>query len=167
MRRTIYVFGLVLCACLAAGCGSSHKKMQQVTGSLGGARIALAVRMAEDADVQAARASDRVFAIFPSTPGKRKCLIPYEGGVHTVKSVFRAVCRTVVRPGPPTVVVFSERWMPCMKGQDCVAGMRMRRHSWLLTMGPLTMPSGNANPKAPVIESSLERGDQPPQGPRP
>jgi hypothetical protein len=130
-------------------------------------RGAGAARVAQYVDVKAARASDHVLAIFPSVPGQRKCLIPFEGGVHPVELVYRGVCRTSVQSGTPTVVAFTERWLPCLKGQDCMAGMRLRRHSWLVTMGPLTVQSGGHHYKKPAVESSEQRGDQPPQGPRP
>jgi hypothetical protein len=167
MHRIIPLFALVLCAFLVAGCGGSHKKaLQPVMVGAGAARIAQLV------EVKAARASDHVFAIFPSSPGQRKCLLPWEGGVQTVKLVFRGVCRTSVRPGPPAVVVFTERWHagpPCKAGTECVPGGQwpLRRHSWLLTMRPLTMQPGGHHYKKPAVESSRERGNQPPQGPRP
>ena len=165
MHRVACLFALVLCAWLAAGCGSSHKKVQLVMIGAGAARTAQLV------EVKAARGSDDLYAIFPSAPGQRKCQIPYEGGVavSTVKRVFPGVCRTSVRPGPPAIVVFSERWRPCLKGEDCVAEVRLRRHSWLLTMKPLTVRSNGplVHYRKPGIEATRQRGDQPPQGPRP
>lgn len=165
MQRVFCLFALVLGACLVAGCGSSHKKaLHPVMIGAGAARLA------QEVDVKAARASDQVFAIFPSAPGQRKCEIPAEGGLSTQKRVFPGVCQASVRPGPPAIVVFSERWRPCLKGQDCMAGMRLRRHRWLLTMGPLTtMQSGDHQYryKTPAVKSSHERGEQPPQEPRP
>jgi hypothetical protein len=166
MHRVICLFALALCACVVAGCGGSHKKAtQRVMIGAGAARLAQSV------DVKAARASDPVLAIFPSAPGERKCLIPAEGGVHTVKLVFRGLCRASVLPGPPAVVVFTERWVPCVKGQECPLKMRsrMRRHSWLLTMKPLTTQANGplVHYRKPGIAATRQRGDQPPQGPRP
>jgi hypothetical protein len=160
MHRVSCLFALVLCAWLAAGCASSHKNGFQPYG-------AGAARMALHEEVKAARASDHLYATFPAAPGQRKCLIPWEGGVHTVKIVYRGVCRRNVRPGPPAIVVFSERWLPCLKGQDCMAGVRLRRHSWLLTMKPLTTQPTGSHYQKPVIRSTRQQGDQPPQGPRP
>jgi outer membrane murein-binding lipoprotein Lpp len=166
MHRITPAFALVLCTCLLAGCASSHKKaLQPVMIGAEGARFA------QLAEVKAARASDHVFAIFPSAPDQRKCRIPASGGVHTVKLVFRGVGRTSVRPGAPAVVVFTERWHsgpPCKAGTECVpGGWPLRRHSWLLTMGPLAMQTGGHRYQKPPVKSSRERGNQPPQGPRP
>jgi hypothetical protein len=170
MHRIVTLFALVLCAFLVAGCGGLHRKaLQPVMIGAGAARIAQLV------EVKAARASDHAFAIFPSVPGprKRKCRIPAEGGaISTVRRYFPGVCQTSVRPGPPTVVVFTERWRsgpPCEAGTECVPGGQwpLHSHSWLLTMGPLTMRPGGHRYKRPAVEASRERGNQPPQGPRP
>lgn len=156
--RVLCLLAVGLSALLSAGCASSHRKkaIQPVIIGAGAAHTAQLV------EVKAARASDHVFAIFPSAPGQRKCQIPFEGGLQTAKRVFPGTCQTRVRPGLPATVVFSERWRPCLKGQDCVAGIGLRHHSWLLTMGPLT--TADHHYKKPAVKSSHERGDQPPQG---
>jgi hypothetical protein len=166
MRCIIPLFALVLCASLVAGCGGSHTKALHQVALIGIG----AARLSQQADVKGAQASDHVLGIFPKTSGQRKCQIPYEGGGLRAKRVFPGVCQTSVRPGPPTIVVFSERWRPCLKGQDCMAGMRLRRHRWLLTMGPLTIRAIGQHRYRypnPVVKSTRQRGDQPPQGPRP
>src|SRR6266566_3625615 len=106
MHRVSCLVALVLCGWLATGCASSHKKaLQGGMYGAGGARIGI------HDQVTAARASDGVFSIFPAAPGKRKCQIPLEGGaISTSRRAFLGVCRTSVRPGPPAIVVFSERW---------------------------------------------------------
>ncbi|HLX33320.1 MAG TPA: hypothetical protein VKR79_11240 [Gaiellaceae bacterium] len=84
-----------------------------------------------------ARASNRLFAIFPAQPGEKRCGIP-EGGVH-----FRPLpgtCTTSIHAAathePALLVTFTEKWQfpPCPRGEYC-AFSRTAHHTWQVIEG--------------------------------
>lgn len=83
-----------------------------------------------------ARASNRLFSIFPARPGKERCGIP-EGGVHF--KPLPGTCMTSIHAAPThepaLIVTFSESWrFRCPRKGDCVAAPRLQ-HTWRVIEG--------------------------------
>jgi len=152
MRAIAALVALVVCAGVAAGCGSSSSRLTTST------RASLPSTPVQQ--IKLARASNRVFSIFPTAPGQKKCGIP-EGGVHF--GPLPGVCVTSIQhpigAGRVAIVSFTEKWPfpSCPRGADCIALSGTRHHVWrVLVAEPPTAT------KIRVVGTS-ERGSVAPQ----
>jgi hypothetical protein len=142
-----------------SGCGGSHAK-PAISIRVG----AGAGRIARREEVRIARSSNVLFSIFPSMPGKRKCVIPH-GGLPRLGSL-RGTCQTSLRPDlhthePAWIVSFTERWRrPACAPDLAVACSRpMTSHTWRLIEGMPVIAQG-VKPRVVATRSS---GAAPPQ----
>lgn len=112
-------------------------------------------------EVRVARASNRLFSIFPAVPGSERCAIP-----HNTRPAqdFRGICRTSVRSRrtmePSWSVTFTERWGPsCPPGADCPVVQLTRHHTWQVIEGE-TIVKPRTKPR---VYATRSRGDNAPQ----
>jgi hypothetical protein len=152
---------LTIAALAVAGCGSSHKKLVH-----GGPGRSPFLRRA----LQLARASDSELRIFPAGYSQGKCSIPRAaGGIHAPAKPLSGTCRTrwettIDSREPSALVIFTERWRwpPCLPGEDCLAGGRLRSHTWMVTVKrPVTAA------QRPLVLSIHQTGAQAPQASKP
>jgi hypothetical protein len=161
MRAVKAAAVLAVAALAVAGCGDSHKKVAHS----GPSRAAFLRRA-----LQVARASNSELANFPPGYGHGECSIPRAlGGIHASVAPLRGTCRTrwetaIDSHEPKAVVIFTERWRwpPCLPGEDCVAGGRLLRHAWTVTV-ERPVAAG----QRPSILATQQTGAQAPQAPKP
>jgi hypothetical protein len=121
---------------LASGCAGSGPKptAHYTTPPETTARVSLESPRVQQ--IALARASNRLFSIFPAGPGKKRCGIP-EGGVHF--KPLRGTCTTSIHAAPthePALIVsFRESWrFRCPREDDCLNAPRLQ-HTWRVIEG--------------------------------
>jgi hypothetical protein len=109
-------------------------------------------------EVRVARASNRLFSIFPSVPGTRRCLIP-----GTAAHGFEGICRTGIhaRPTmePSWTVTFTESWWPHCPPMTACSPRALRHHTWEVGEGETIVRKGTK----PHVFGIRSRGDTAPQ----
>jgi hypothetical protein len=117
---------------VVSGCGSAHPT-PTVRAWVGVGLGPIA------ADVRLARASNRIFSIFPTWPSKRRCAIPHTG---LLQEAYRGTCQTRFRPAlvhsPGIMIVaFTERWRKpeCALDLDIACSHPMAHHTWQVIEG--------------------------------
>jgi hypothetical protein len=111
-------------------------------------------------EAQLARASNRVFSIFPAAPGKQACVIP--DGSPTRKAISGR-CTTTVHPNdrthePEAIVTFTETWpssRPCPVMTACLG-----RHTWKVIEGTTAFAKPGAKLRLLATRSSGMRAPQ-------
>ena len=116
-------------------------------------------------EVRVARASDlRLFSIFPTVPGKERCVIPHD---RPPPRDYRGICQTRIRARrtmePSWNVTFTESWGPsCPPAADCPASRLTRHHTWQVVEGETIVKPGTK----PRVYATHSRGATAPQGSR-
>jgi hypothetical protein len=115
--------------------------------------------------VRIARASNfRLFSIFPTVPGKERCVIPHD---TPPLRAYRGICRTRIRSRrtmePSWTVTFTESWGPsCPPSAECPASQLTRHHTWQVVEGETIVKPGTK----PLVYATHSRGATAPQGSR-
>lgn len=111
-------------------------------------------------EVQVARASNRLFSIFPEVPGTKGCALPRN--THPGRN-FRGICRTSVRSRrtiePSESVTFTESWWPHCPQMAACSPRTLRHHTWQVVEGETVVRLGT-KPRVYAIHS---RGATAPQ----
>jgi hypothetical protein len=113
-------------------------------------------------EVRIARASNpRLFSIFPTVPGRGRCVIPHNS---PPPQDYRGICRTFVRVRrtmePSWSVTFTESWGPsCPPGTDCPGSQLTRHHTWQVIEGETIVKPGTK----PRVYFTRSRGATAPQ----
>ncbi len=110
-------------------------------------------------DVRVARASNRLFSIFPTVPSTARCAIP-DGAIGT--KPIPGTCETTIRARrtmePSWSVTFTETWPPCLSGY-CPPPYRWRHHTWRVIEGETIVKPGTK----PHVYAIHSRGATAPQ----
>jgi hypothetical protein len=132
---------VILSLLVVSGCASSGKKPATSVKVLPPANSSGVLALNHDVQParasQVARASNRLFAIFPAVPGKRRCAISEAG---PSPRHIPGTCQTTVRLNPVTqapewFVTFAERWRipACAPDLDVACPHPWRLHVWRIT----------------------------------
>jgi hypothetical protein len=109
-------------------------------------------------EVRIARASNRLFAIFPAAPGTKLCFIP-----HDTANGFRGICETSVRARrthePSWSVSFTESWWPHCPPMAACSPRALRHHTWQVVEGETIVKAGTK----PQVYATHSRGATAPQ----
>jgi hypothetical protein len=119
---------------LAAGCAGSRPTTHYTTPPE--TTAGLSIESPRVRQIALARASNRLFAIFPARPGTKRCGIP-EGGVHF--KPLPEICMTSIHAAPThepaLIVTFTERWRDgCPQSSDA-GPCSPARHTWRVIEG--------------------------------
>jgi hypothetical protein len=112
-------------------------------------------------EVRIARVSNTLFSIFPTVPGKERCVIHH----NTLPGQgFRGICLTTIHTRrtmePSWSVTFTESWGPsCPPGGDCPAAQLTRHHTWQVVEGETIVKPGTK----PHVYATHSRGATAPQ----
>jgi hypothetical protein len=110
-------------------------------------------------EVRVARASNRLFSIFPTAPDTARCAIP--DGANGTKPI-PGTCETIIRARrtmePSWSVTFTETWPPCLSGY-CPPPYRWRHHTWSVIGGETIVKPGTK----PHVYAIHSRGATAPQ----
>jgi hypothetical protein len=112
-------------------------------------------------EVRVARASNRLFSIFPTVPGTGRCAIP-DGAIGT--KPIPGTCATDIHARrtmePSWSVTFTETWLasPCLSGY-CPPPFRWRHHTWRVIEGETIVKPGTK----PHVYAIHSRGATAPQ----
>jgi hypothetical protein len=111
-------------------------------------------------EVRIARASNRLFSIFPAVPGTRRCLIPH----NTLRAQgFSGICQTSIRARrtmePSWSVTFTESWWPHCPPMVACSPRALRHHTWQVVEGETIVKPGTK----PHVDAAHSRGATAPQ----
>jgi hypothetical protein len=111
-------------------------------------------------EVRIARASNRLFSIFPAAPGTERCVIAH----NTVPAQgFRGICQTRVHARrtmePSWSVTFTESWWPHCPPMAACSPRALRHHTWHVVEGETIVKPGTK----PRVYATHSRGATAPQ----
>lgn len=141
MRALATAVAAIASVLLASGCAGMHTK-----GTISVSVITTAGGLGLQQEVKVARASNRLFSIFPALPGKRHCVI-LDGALGS--KPFRGTCLTSVRHRrtmePSVRVTFTERWRrpACAPDLAVACAHPLARHTWQVIEGETIVTPGS------------------------
>jgi hypothetical protein len=111
-------------------------------------------------EVRIARASNRLFSIFPTVPGPERCVIPH----NTLRAQgFRGICQTSVHARrtmePSWSVTFTESWWAHCPPMVACSPRALRHHTWQVVEGETIVKPGTK----PQVYATHSRGATAPQ----
>ena len=160
MRALAAAVAVFMGVVVASGCASSGKRATTDIND-GVARGCVSCRQHQV--VQVARSSNRYFSIFPTVPGKRRCVVPLN--TMALRAAYRGTCQTSVRinpvmQAPEFIVTFTEQWRRPICAPALAVGCL---HPWLRhTWRVIEVGSTQTDAKL-QINSTRSRGAKPPQ----
>lgn len=146
MRLVAPAVAVIVSVLGASGCASSGpKQTAHYAASPPTTSAGVPPASSRRHEIQVARSSNRLFAIFPLLAGERRCAIPVGG---PVKTSFRGTCQTSVHRAqthePAMIVAFTERWRrpACAPALAAACPHPMAHHTWQVVEGEPIVTTG-------------------------